>query len=84
MFIFNGCLCVCCQLPFAMFSLLVLFLFFISMITFAPPLAILISAMPCLRGLQYNVFDQFEPTKADPFEQGSTKILKFREKIGMA
>jgi uncharacterized membrane protein YqaE (UPF0057 family) len=80
MFIFNCCLCICCQLPFAIFSILVLFMFFTSLIIFAPPLAILVSALPFLKGLQYNVFDKFEPAKADIYDGGSKDY--FNRKLG--
>jgi hypothetical protein len=52
------------------------FLFLIQLplclILFAPPLTIILSALPCLRPIDYKVFENFDPSKerADPSELG--------------
>jgi hypothetical protein len=67
------CFLFCWFFPVALCILVVLVSFALQLIFFCPPLAILTSAMPCLRSKDYGVFsflDKDPQQRADPSFQG--------------
>eukprot|EP01080_Neovahlkampfia_damariscottae_P007595 gene7595-11918_t len=67
------CLVGCCILPIVLISFIFLISLAIYLVLCCPPLAIIVSALPCLRSKNYEVFSQFESkpeNRADPSQQG--------------
>ena len=63
----------CCILPLALCSFVVLVSIAVNLVLFCPPLAVIVSALPCLRSKEYHVFQHFEKSpesRADPSQQG--------------
>jgi hypothetical protein len=73
-----GCFTMFCLiLPIGIWTLVFLASIALQLICYCPPLAILTSALPCLRAKDYGVYSFFEKapqTRADPSVQGHVNV----------